>query len=81
MQSPQISETVPHHKHSKLENLDWISATTDVWSRVNMTHYMSIRVHYLTTGFLNQVHLEAVFMSLNRMSESTLEAFHHSFDK
>ncbi len=29
-------------------NVDYFSATTDMWSSVNMTPYMSLTVHYLS---------------------------------
>ena len=32
----------------ELKDVDYFSATTDIWSSVNMTPYMSFTVHYLT---------------------------------
>ena len=51
---------------SELENVDYFSATTDMWSSVNMTPYMSLTVHYPTTDWaLKSRCLETVFMPPN----------------
>ena len=65
---------------SELENVDYFSATTDMWSSVNMTPYMSLTVHYPTTDWaLKSRCLETVFMPPNHTSDNISEALRHAF--
>ncbi|XP_056441010.1 E3 SUMO-protein ligase ZBED1-like [Gadus chalcogrammus] len=67
---------------SELRSVDFFSATTDMWSSVNMTPYMSLTVHYLTTDLtLKSRCLETVFMPLNHTSDNIAEALRSAFDE
>lgn len=56
---------------SELMNVDYFSATADMWSSVNMTPYMSLTVHYLSMEWILKSRcLETVFMPENHTSDN-----------
>ncbi len=60
---PKMYNTVKTSIKMELMNVDYFSATTDMWSSVNMTPYMSLTVHYLSMEWtLKSRCLETVFM-------------------
>lgn len=79
---PKMYNTVRASVQSELKNVDYFSATTDMWSSVNMTPYMSLTVHYLTTDWtLKSRCLETVFMPQNHTSDNIAEALRSAFDE
>ncbi|XDV26376.1 hypothetical protein PO909_030116 [Leuciscus waleckii] len=48
---PNLYREVKDEILKDLKEIDFYSATTDMWSSVNMTPYMSLTVHYLTTDW------------------------------
>ncbi|RXN10424.1 zinc finger BED domain-containing 1-like protein [Labeo rohita] len=66
----------------ELMNADYFSATTDMWSRVNMIPYMSLTVHYLSMEWtLKSRCLETVFMPENHTSDNISDALRHAFEE
>jgi hypothetical protein len=52
-----------------------ISLTTDIWSRVNMTPYMSRTVHYISSDWSHMPHcLETTYMPENHTADNLSEA-------
>ena len=79
---PKIYNTVRASVQSELKSVDFFSATTDMWSSVNMTPYMSLTVHYLTTDWTFKSRcLETVFMPQNHTSNNIAEALCSVFDE
>ena len=79
---PKMYKTVRASVQSELKSVDFFSATTDMWSSVNMTPYMSLTVHYLTTDWtLKSRCLETVFMPQNHTSDNIAEALRSAFDE
>ncbi|XP_056444631.1 E3 SUMO-protein ligase ZBED1-like [Gadus chalcogrammus] len=79
---PKMYNSVRASVQSELRSVDFFSATTDMWSSVNMTPYMSLTVHYLTTDWtLKSRCLETVFMPLNHTSDNIAEALRSAFDE
>lgn len=79
---PKMYNTVRASVQSELKSVDFFSATTDMWSSVNMTPYMSLTVHYLTTDWtLKSRCLETVFMPQNHTSDNIAEALRSAFDE
>ncbi|XP_078020895.1 E3 SUMO-protein ligase ZBED1-like [Epinephelus lanceolatus] len=79
---PKMYNTARALVQSELKNVDYFSATTDMWSSVNMTPYMSLTVHYLTTDWtLKSRCLEMVFMPQNHTSDNIAEALRSAFDE
>ena len=79
---PKMYNSVRASVQSELRSVDFFSATTDMWSSVNMTPYMSLTVHYLTTDWtLKSRCLETVFMPLNHTSDNISEALRSAFDE
>ncbi|KAI2658595.1 E3 SUMO-protein ligase ZBED1 [Labeo rohita] len=48
---PNLYREVKDEILKDFKEIDFYSATTDMWSSVNMTPYMSLTVHYLTTDW------------------------------
>jgi len=79
---PKMYSTVKTSIKSELMNIDYFSATTDMWSSVNMTPYMSLTVHYLSTEWvLKSRCLETVFMPENHTSDNISDALRHTFEE
>ncbi len=77
---PKMYNTVKTSIKMELMNVDYFSATTDMWSSVNMTPYMSLTVHYLSMEWtLKSRCLETVFMPENHTSDNISDAFRHAF--
>ncbi|XP_076879714.1 cytochrome b5 type B isoform X1 [Brachyhypopomus gauderio] len=77
---PKMYDKVKALLESEIKNVDYFSATTDMWSSVNMTPYMSLTVHYLTPDWtLRSRCLETVFMPQNHTSDNISEALRHAF--
>ncbi len=73
--------TVRASVQNELKNVDYFYATTDMWSNVNMTPYMSLTVHYLTTCWtLKSLCLETVFIPQNHTSNNIAGALRKAFD-
>ncbi|KAI2662248.1 E3 SUMO-protein ligase ZBED1 [Labeo rohita] len=53
---PKMYNTVKTSIKMKLMNADYFSATTDMWSSVNMIPYMSLTVHYLSMEWTLKSH-------------------------
>lgn len=66
---PKIYSTVKTSIKSELMNVDYFSATTDMWSSVNM--YINITVHHLSMEWtLKSRCLETVFMPEHHSSDN-----------
>ncbi len=62
----------------ELMNVDCFSATTDMWSSVNMTPYTSLTVHYLSMEWtLKSRCLETE----NHTCDNISDAFRHAFEE
>ncbi len=79
---PKMYNTVKTLIKMELMNVDYFSATTDMWSSVNMTSYMSLTVHYLSMEWtLKSRCLETVFMPENHTSDNISDALRHAFEE
>ncbi|XP_051997764.1 E3 SUMO-protein ligase ZBED1-like [Xyrauchen texanus] len=79
---PKMYSTVKTSIKSELMNVDYFSATTDMWSSVNMTPYMSLTVHYLSIEWILKSRcLETVFMPENHTSDNISDALRHTFEE
>ncbi len=79
---PKMYNTVKTSIKMELKNVDYFSATTDMWSSVNMTPYMSLTVHYLSMEWtLKSRCLETVFMPENHTSDNISDALRHAFEE
>ena len=79
---PKMYNTVRASVQGELKSVNFFSATTDMWSSVNMTPYMSLTVHYLTTDWTFKSRcLETVFMPQNHTSNNIAEALCSVFDE
>ena len=79
---PKMYNTVRASVQGELKSVNFFSATTDMWSSVNMTPYMSLTVHYLTTDWTFKSRcLETVFMPQNHTSDNITEALCSAFDE
>ncbi|KAJ8346462.1 hypothetical protein SKAU_G00278630 [Synaphobranchus kaupii] len=57
-----------------LKDIDHFLLTTDMWSSVNMTPYMSVTIHYLTSDWsLKACCLETVYMPDNHTADNLAE--------
>ncbi len=79
---PKMYNTVKTSIKMELMNVDYFSATTDMWSSVNMTPYMSLTVHYLSMEWTLKTRcLETVFMPENHTSDNISDALRHAFEE
>ncbi|RXN13466.1 zinc finger BED domain-containing 1-like protein [Labeo rohita] len=79
---PKMYNTVKTSIKMELMNADYFSATTDMWSSVNMIPYMSLTVHYLSMEWTLKSHcLETVFMPENHTSDNISDALRHAFEE
>uniref|UniRef100_A0A9J7X3Z0 HAT C-terminal dimerisation domain-containing protein n=1 Tax=Cyprinus carpio carpio TaxID=630221 RepID=A0A9J7X3Z0_CYPCA len=79
---PKMYSRVKTSIKSELLNVDYFSATADMWSSVNMTPYMSLTVHYLSMEWILKSRcLETVFMPENHTSDNISDALRHAFEE
>ncbi|KAM4590974.1 E3 SUMO-protein ligase ZBED1-like [Odontesthes bonariensis] len=78
---PKMYSTARAAVQCELREVDFFSATTDMWSSVNMTPYMTVTVHFLASDWTLKTRcLETVFMPQNHTAENIAEALHSAFD-
>lgn len=79
---PKMYNAVRALVKSELKDVEYFSATTDMWSSVNMTPFMSLTVHYLTSDWnLKSRCLETVFVPQNHTSDNISEALRCAFEE
>ncbi|KAL6481122.1 hypothetical protein MHYP_G00092020 [Metynnis hypsauchen] len=65
-----------------LKDVDHFSATTNMWSSVNMMPYISLTIHYLSAHWeLKSKCLETVFMSESHTGDNLVEALRSSLQE
>lgn len=77
---PQLFNETKEKIIAELHNLDFFSATTDMWSSVNMTQFLSLTVHFINKNSeLKSRCLQTAFTPESHTADNLAESLHSAF--